>query len=298
MIVAKGGGASQELPYGTSFLVYADPHNLPEERVTILGLQVMSLPYALCKVTATYFQKNGKEAELALRLLRDPSELTAILIKYNFKSAANRLVGALEFLGSKRAALQIKEDLSGMGWNIKEENPFHSEAPLLSAQKLASPYVARILSLWSEYRSKIIPYFPETFVQPGDFNTYLNHVEELYEQDAYNSLSIEGYQVNEDLIARIQQNGWNPEVYDHDRTERNALAARGYYEAFIQVKKSIQKLFQEEDLREVAQSDLPKWFQSLFARMVRVGILRKEELFEKIKCIFAARAMYLFQKRL
>jgi hypothetical protein len=75
VISSTGGGAVQELPYDTSLLVYADPKNLTEEKVTIFGLQVMTLPYALCKVSTAYFQKNPKEAEIALQLVRDASEL-------------------------------------------------------------------------------------------------------------------------------------------------------------------------------------------------------------------------------
>ena len=110
--VIKGGGAVQNLPYDTSLLIYSDPKNIPEERVEIYGLKVMALPYALCKASLVYFQKNPKDAEIALQLIRPLSELTRVILKYNFKSAAIRLIGAYKFLGNKQALEITKRSFS------------------------------------------------------------------------------------------------------------------------------------------------------------------------------------------
>jgi hypothetical protein len=109
-----------------------------------------------------------------------------------------------------------------------------------------------------------------------DHEKYLSHVEDLYEKDAYNSLSIEGYQVDEDLIVRVQNDQWNPDANpDH---LRNELAARGYYEAFLEVKKSLQSLFKGKNLGEVVEKDLKKWYKYLFYPSVKAGIIKEEDL--------------------
>jgi fido (protein-threonine AMPylation protein) len=275
---AKGGGVPQELPYQTSIFVYAAPDRIPDERLVIHGLQTMSLPYALCKVAATYFQKNPKESEIALSLIRTAEELTSVLVKYGFKSAATRLIGAYEFLGNRKMVEQLEHDLSELGWRTKGENPFESAQPTLNTPRLKSPYVGRILSLWQDYREKVIACFPKPKRLPKKPDTYVNQLFDLYQKDAYNSLSIEGYQVDEELIERVQSNQWNPDFESHDLETRNTLAARGYYEAFLEVEKSILKLWQGRNPGEIIESDLKKWYQTLFAPNVRAGLLRKEEI--------------------
>lgn len=278
VISQKGGGSPQEFPFLTSLFVYSDPKKIPQEKTLLRGLQVMSLPYALCKVSATYFSKNSKDAEIALRLIRSSSELTSILLKYNLKSAAARLLGAYDFLGDIKMCKEIQADLLVAGWKIKKGNPFSQSNPILSSRQISSPYVGRIQYLWNEYRKKIIDLFPKS---PGLFKNsklYLKQFEDLYEKDAYNSLSIEGYQVDEDLIQKVQNNHWNPQSDLQDQKTRDRLAARGYYEAFLEVKKSLLALFKHGNPGKIIQEDLKKWYQHLFSPLVRAGILKKEDL--------------------
>lgn len=274
VIAVSGKGAPQELPYNTSIFVYSDPDKIPEEKVEVRGLQVMALPYALCKVSPAYFKKNPKDAEIALRLIRSASELTSIIIKHNLKSAAERLIGAYEFLGADQIVEDLKADLG----KIKGENPFENGIPLLPTMRLRSPYVGRIFSMWNEYRDIVISCFPPPPGLATDHEKYMSHVEDIYEKDAYNSLSIEGYQVDEDLIVRVQNDQWNPDADPDDVQKRNALAARGYYEAFLEVKKSLQSLFKEKNPGEVAEKDLKKWYKCLFYPSVKAGIIKEEDL--------------------
>ena len=139
--------------------------------------------------------------------------------------------------------------------------------------------MARIFSLWDDYREKVIPHFSKVLELPKNPDIYLAHLEDLYEKDAYNSLSIEGYQVDEDLILRVQNNQWNPDADPQDQREINALAARGYYEAFLEVKKSLSRIFQGNNPGEVVEKDLRKWYQHLFSPQARAGIIRDEDLF-------------------
>lgn len=278
VISSKGGGVPRGLPYDTSLFVYSDPNNLPEERTILHGLQVMSLPYALCRVPAAYFQKSPKEAEIALQLIRTSSDLSEIILKFNFKSAAARLLGALRFLSKDKLADDLSHDMESVGWKIKEENPFASALPPLPLLLIKSPYAARISSLWRDAREKVISHFPPPPGISQNSLSYLDRLTDLYEKDAYNSLSIEGYQVDDDLIARVKNNNWNPDIHPQDLQDRNALAARGYYEASLEVKKSILRLFEGERPGEVVEQDIKKWYKSLFAPTARAGLIRQEDL--------------------
>lgn len=279
VISAKGRGQPQEFPYDTSLFIYSDPKNIPEEKEVIQGLQIMTLPYALCKVSAAYFEKNPKDAAIALQLVRTSADFAQVILKHNFKSSVARLIGAYDFLGNKKMVEDLTQDLSEVGLKVKGENPFSNKAPSVSFMRVQSPHVARIFSLWEDLREKVIPYFSAPSELPKDQEAYLARLEDLYEKDAYNSLSIEGYQVDEELIIRVQNNEWNPDANPQDWQERNALAARGYYEAFLEVKKSILRLFTGMNPGEVAEKDLKKWYQNLFSPLARAGVLREEDLF-------------------
>ncbi len=153
-----------------------------------------------------------------------------------------------------------------------------TSSSLLGVGRVQSPYSARILSLWNDFRDKVISHFPPSRNLHKNPEAYLTELQDLYEKDAYNSLSIEGYQVNEELIERVQNNKWNPEEHPSDLLERNALAARGYYEAFLDVKKSILSIFQGNNPGDVLEKDLKRWYQHLFFPTARAGIIREEDL--------------------
>jgi len=267
VISAKGTGPL-ELPFGTSIYVYKD--QIPKEKIELQGLQIMVLSYALCRVSGAYFKQNPKDAEIALRLIRSSSELIEMILKHHCKNGAARLIGAYTFLGSAFAE-ELKRNLTEMGWKVKEDNPFTQEKPLLIQTRMHSSYVARILSMWSEFREIVIRQFPEQKGVPKKAGVYLERVEDLYHKDAYNSLSIEGYQVDDELIERAKHDALNAD-------DRNALAARGYYEAFLEVKKSLAAILEGENPGEVARKDLSLWYQKLFSPFARAGIIREIDL--------------------
>ena len=279
VIAPKGSGAPRELLHGTSLLIYQDSNGIPEERVSIRGgIQVMPLPLALCRVSSAFFQTNPLEAEIALNMIKVSSELSEFLIKNSYKSAADRLLGALKHLGKKTITEDLERDLEIMGWKLSGKNPFSKEEARPTSKRLDSPHSARISLMWKKYRGIVEETFPKPPGLPKDKATYLRHLEEIYERDAYNSLSIEGYQVNEELIERVQNHGWNPDAHQQDFQERNSLAARGYYEAFKEVEKSLHLIFQGENSGKVAERDLKRWYQKLFSKVARVGIIAEHDL--------------------
>jgi Fic family protein len=107
---------------------------------------------------------------------------------------------------------------------------------------------------------------------------YLAQVEERYVSDAYNSLSIEGYRVTDELIERVARGDWNPDgELEHDKT-RNALAARGYFQAFQTVKASIGRVLQKENAGLVVKRDHHDWYAELFGPSVTAGIVEASQL--------------------
>ena len=103
-------------------------------------------------------------------------------------------------------------------------------------------------------------------------------VHEAYVADAYHSLSIEGYRVSADLIERVRSGAWNPDLNEQDREQRNAIAARGYFQAFETVEQSIGKVLEGQDPGDVAREDHRTWYRELFAPSVTAGLLRPARL--------------------
>lgn len=275
VIVSKGGGSTINLPLQTSILAYKDPKNIPDEREEIKGIQVMNLGYALCKATPTFFIKDSLKIEVALRLIRSSDELLIPILKYGFHSSLNRLIGAYRFLNDNEMAESLEEGLKPFGERISPQNPFIHKEPL-TASRAVSPYVARLLSMWKIYRETVIAELPH----PKNFDReyYFSQMEEVYKEDAYNSLSIEGYRVDQQLIEKVRNNVWDLDNQWQDKEASNTLAARGYYEAFQEVKKSISKVFDGDNSANILEKDLAKWFQALFSPSVRAGILKPVDI--------------------
>jgi len=141
----------------------------------------------------------------------------------------------------------------------------------------ASPYVTRMRLDWQAMRSDIIDAFPKAPPAAVDIDAYMKHVEDVYVTDAYHSLSIEGYQVSEELIRRVRDRTWNPDD-EEDREHRNALAARGYHDAFQVVKDSVRKVLIGAGAGDTAEADHGKWYRELFSPGVTAGILQPGDL--------------------
>lgn len=277
-IVEKGGGKPVLLPFNTSILTYSDPNNSPPEQVALREINVMSLPFALCKVSPTFFRNSPLDAEIALRSIKDLQDLSYVLATYNFVRAAERIIGAFQVLKEQEKADFLFNQLIKAGMVLQPVNPFEGAPASLGPTKFRSPCQARIVSLWSCFRPVIVEHFPKPPGLPKSSLKYLNELEELYVRDAYNSLSIEGYQVDSELIQKVHQNNWNLDLHVADDEQRNALAARGYYEAFLEVKKAIGKILKGESPGEIIAKELQQWFQKLFSPNMQVGVLKPSEL--------------------
>ena len=168
--------------------------------------------------------------------------------------------------------------MSTPGQPLTPQNPFEREQPTLSPSRERSPYVLRIRSMWAGWRQTVIDNFPPA---PGlvlDAAAYLDKVDERYIADAYNSLSIEGYQVTDDLIERVARGDWNPEEDEEYQKDKDALAARGYFQAFGAVKKTIASIIEGRNAGRAVQTDHHDWYAELFGPSVTAGILKRHQL--------------------
>jgi hypothetical protein len=278
VITRKASNQTIELPEETSLLLYTDTKNFPEP-MKLNGIYVMPLPLALCRLSPSYFKAKPLNVEIALKMLSSVTEVSRILLENGFVTDAGRLAGAFRAIGDEQKANQIVKDMAAAGLTITEGNPFENHKPVLALSKIQSPYAGRIEAMWKKMREAIIQIFPKPpGVAPNKEERTIRLILEKYKHDAYHSLSIEGYEVTEDLIQKIADGSWSPETDPKDQEQINAMAAKGYYEAFQSVIHSVRKIIADDHAGEVFEKDLQDWYRALFSPSVQSGILRASDL--------------------
>jgi len=255
--------------------------SLPVEKdieVTSEGLRLYALVPALIDCPPGLFQHNPTDIRVALSMIRDASELLAKLLEGGHSTIAGRLAGALRNIGRDRIADEILETMRAADYDVRESDPFEFRPPVIISSRERSPYVNRMRLTWQAMRDPIIKRFPQVPGLPKDIKTYLEHVDGIYVTDAYHSLSIEGYRVNAELIERVRNQNWNADENDEDRDHRDALAARGYYQAFQVVRESVSKVLRGANPGTIAEEDHRTWYRELFAPSITTGLLKPADL--------------------
>ena len=278
-VTIDSGTAKVDLPFDTSLLVYPDKNRVPSARVAVRGLQVWPVAEALCLVGPSFFVSNPREAEIALATIRHASELLPTLLAGDrLVTAAGRLAAAFNFVKRPDEAEHILKAFAKFKITLKLVNPFELAEPTLAPSKERSPYVLRLRSMWAGWRQDVINTFPPAPSIKKQGADYLAQVDERYVSDAYNSLSIEGYRVTDELIERVASGDWYPNGDPQHNRTRDALAARGYYQAFQSVKESISKVLAKDNAGLVVKRDHHDWYAELFGPTVTAGIVEAGQL--------------------
>lgn len=242
------------------------------------GIRILSIEASLVKTTEHIYNTNPIEMITALSLIRDSSKLLEILLEGTHSVVAGRLAGAFRSIGQVKIANDIVETMKAADFNIKESNPFSSQPNVELSFIERSPYVNRIKLMWESYREKIITVFPENQRNIIDKQAYLKSIEDIYTTDAYHSLSIENYKVTEELINKVKDGSWDTENNEEDKKQKDAMAAKGYYLAMEEVKKSIVQIIENKNPGKVVDNDHPYWYRALFSPSVSAGIIKPAAL--------------------
>ncbi len=267
-----------KLPFETS--IQDIRAEIPNKADTIIdhGLRLYSLPAALIACAPGSYRQVPNDLRAALTMVNDPSDLLERLLEGGHSTIASRLAAAFRNIGRKQLADTIVMTMEAAGYNIREIDPFETTTPIIYTEQVSSPYITRIQLLWQRMREDVLVGFPPAPGMTSDKKTYLKQIDDLYTSDAYHSLSIEGYRVSRVLIERVKSGAWNPESDEGESEHRNAMAARGYWQAFQAVKQSIEKILDGNDPGSTIRMDHPAWYRELFAPSVTAGILRAGDL--------------------
>ena len=274
----KGNNKLTQLPFNTSLFDVRYKVPAPKDMETIDGLRVYSIIPALIACNANFFIQYPTEARAILSTQDDSSTILSYLLKGGHSKISGRLIGALKNADKERIAKEILDAMSAAGYKISIDDPFIEKKKIILSSREKSPRINRLKIMWHDMRHSVISNFPEPPGTPKNSKTYLKTVDEKYVNDAYHSLSIEGYRVNRELIERVRSGSWSPDNHPGDINHKNALAARGYWQAFQAVKKSIEAVLNGNNPGETVDLNHRHWYQEMFSPSIAAGILEPKYL--------------------
>jgi hypothetical protein len=270
----KGTNNTINLLFGTSLYDLKVPE-MPSagNLVTRDGLRLFSSAASLIGVTESFFSRNAVEAQVVLASLPDGSDLLRLLLNNGRSSKAGYLAGALRRIGRPELADEIVGTMKSAGYDVRESDPFEAGQVTGKLRPAVAPIVGRLQMVWESMRGAVVAIFPKAPGVPKDKDAYLRSVDEIYQNDAYHSLSIEGYSVTPELIERVREGNWNPDHNEEDRKSRDALAARGYWQAFQLVKGTVAEVIDGANAGARARAAHKEWYRELFQPCVTAGLM-------------------------
>ncbi|MDE0394846.1 MAG: Fic family protein [Gammaproteobacteria bacterium] len=276
VVIYTPGGANNriKLLFGTSLFDLKRKEIPPEADLTRRdGLRLYTPEAALIKVPAAFFARNPIEARVALSGIRDASGVLSRLLGGGHSTVAGRLAGAFRRIGRGEIADDILTAMKRAGYDVRESDPFQHDRTLGGPSRTEAPIVGRLQSLWESMRETAIALFPEAPGLQEDSRAYLAHVDDIYQYDAYHSLSIEGYRVTPGLIERVRSGNWDPDNRAVDRRGRDALAARGYWQAFQLVRNTVSEVMAGGSPAALIRAAHGDWYRELFQPSVEAGLI-------------------------
>src|SRR5262249_43303494 len=158
---------------------------------------------ALARVSEDFIRTHPSEVHALLAGIKDSSEILGSLLEGGRTVVAGRLAGAFTRIGRNNVADEIVKTMKAAGHDVRVTDPFAPQQGFGSRQIGVPPIVGRLQSFWSVHRDEIVAAFPAAPGLPKDTESYLKFVDEIYQSDAYHSLSIEGYRVTPEMIERV-----------------------------------------------------------------------------------------------
>jgi fido (protein-threonine AMPylation protein) len=264
-----------ELLFRTSLYDLKEPQPPARNDLVVRDdLRLFSPVAALIRVPESFLSRNPVETQVILGAIRDASELLRPLLDGGHSAVAGRLAGALRHVGRVESAVEIMSTMKAAGYDVRETNPFDATQLVFSigVPKYA-PIEGRLQAIWAASRNAVLESFPKPKGLPKNSTEYLKSIDRIYQSDAYHSLSIEGYRVSPELIERVMSGTWDPAHHEADRQSRDALAARGYWQAFQKVKGAVSKVLTGENPGTVARAEHRDWYRELFEPCVASGLI-------------------------
>ena len=275
----KGTNNTLNLLFGTS-LYDLKTSDLPASPELSLRnrLRLFAPDAALVRAPESLFARYPIETQVVLSTITDASDVLRLLLKGGHSAKAGQLAAAFRRIGRPQIADEIVSTMKSAQYQVRESDPFTKGQQFEALPPTTAPIVSRMQAMWQTMRETVIENFPKAPGLPKNKNEYLGFVDDIYKSDAYHSLSIEGYSVTPALIDRVQRGDWNPDGREQDRKNRDALAARGYWQAFQLVKRSVGEIIGGANPGALVRTAHKEWYRELFEPCVAAGLSSAESL--------------------
>jgi hypothetical protein len=270
----KGSNNTVELLFDTSLYDLKQRQMPPEiDLCERGGLRLFTPEAALIKVPDSFFTRSPVSAQVALSGIRDASGILRRLLEGGHSAIAGRLAGSFRRIRREELADDIVRSMKAAGYDVREIDPFAPRQTFGVLNRVATPIAVRLQAMWEASREPVVEAFPTAPGLPQDRTAYLQAVDDIYRSDAYHSLSIEGYRVTTDLVERVRFGNWNPDNNEADRQSRDALAARGYWQAFQLVRETVAQVVAGSDPGKLVGAAHGNWYLELFQPFVAAGLI-------------------------
>ena len=107
----RGDNKPVNLPFNTSLFVTSGSLPATNEDAGKNGLRLFSVPAALVTASPGLYKSNPTDVRITLSIIRDASEVLAILLEGGHSKVAGRLVGAFRNIGKDQIADQIVKSM-------------------------------------------------------------------------------------------------------------------------------------------------------------------------------------------
>ena len=269
-----------DLPGSTSLLHVVLQQATGRADVTVDNdrIRLLTVDAALVGASARFFAAQEVAVMSVLMQMSDHGPLLRRLLDGAHTTIAGRLAGAFRAAGRGDVADELTQTMRSAGHTVRETCPFGGTAPAWSPRTAAHPAAARLRLMWDRFRSAVAEAMPPAHGLPSDAGAYLAAVDDSYTQDAYHSLSIEGYRVSPEFVERVRAQHWNPDADPRDASARDAMAARGYLQTFRQVRYALEDIVAGADAAALVRDRHREWYRALFGPSVELGLLTAGDL--------------------
>src|SRR6185437_9026441 len=259
------------LPFGTSIFDLRQRMPAAGDLTIRDDLRVFTPTAAVIRISEGFFQDYPIETQVVLGSIPDATDVLRRLLEGGHSVVAGRLAAAFRRIGRVDIADEIVVTMRAADYVVRETDPF-AGAPTVEAVS-ESPLAGRMRAMWQTMRERVLRVFPPAPGLPSKKAAFLRRVDDIYRADAYHSLSIEGYLVSDVLIERVRSGNWNPDLNSGDRQSRDALSARGYWQAFQAVKGSVGEIIGGANAGKLVRGAHRAWYRELFQPCVAAGLI-------------------------
>lgn len=273
----EGNNRSIDLPHGYQ-IFFAKTDFLKESVLELTeGVRVSTIERVISGLTAEAYEQSPIAVSAALSQVRDAELLAYTLISENATKSAGHVLKAYESMGREDMVETLKKTFKDFGFRPRT-GPLTGYQGFVRTTSFESGLSTRLRGAWAAMREQVLEFRPDPATEK-DAPRILKNIVDSYKEDAYHSLSIEGYTVSEELISKVRSGTWSPEKNDGDSKDQNALAAKGYYDAFQRVKAWVENALKSDDsLMAGFEKEQKSWQEALFWQFVNVGAVRPESI--------------------